>query len=53
MCVGKLIVDGEVTAIAPLKIDTLAISIDPFGERQIDRKLYVVALSKLDLDLIF
>jgi serine/threonine-protein kinase len=53
MCVGKLIVDGEVTAIAPLKIDTLAIAIGRANEHQSDRKLYVVALSKLDLDLIF
>ncbi|WP_019498773.1 serine/threonine-protein kinase [Pseudanabaena sp. PCC 6802] len=53
MCVGKLIVDGQVTAIAPLNINTLAIAIERIDKHESEHKLYVVDLSKLDLDLIF
>jgi serine/threonine-protein kinase len=48
-CVGKLVVDGEVTAILPLSISTIAIAVNLDGEN----KLYAIDLSKLDVDLIF
>jgi len=47
--IGNLIIDGEVTAIAPIDINLLAIAtVEVAGY-----KMYAIDLKKLDIDLVF
>ena len=45
----NLIVDGEITAIAPVDINLLAIGTSDIS----GYKIYVIDLKKLDVDLVF
>ncbi|NUN64271.1 serine/threonine protein kinase [Pseudanabaena biceps] len=47
--IGNLIIDGEVTAIAPIDINLLAIAVAEVS----GYKLHAINLKKLDIDLIF
>lgn len=47
--ISNLIVDGEITAIAPVDINLLAISTSDIS----GYKIYVIDLKKLDVDLVF
>lgn len=47
--ISNLIVDGEITAIAPVDINLLAIGTSDIS----GYKIYVIDLKKLDVDLVF